>query len=185
MEATTMMRKVLALGALGAAMLTMTHAQISVNLEQGGKIYWKFLSGQYNITGALTLSGDISASDPIEFPLQDLNNDGKAIDIQLRVQDLFPTLGINRTLNLVGTVISETGGEAIIRWQAEDQPNLCIENINVSGTIINVFVTRLAGRLQARVTPIACRSNPYNANWQNVTLKFEENGGDDNNFLIV
>jgi hypothetical protein len=180
-----MMRKVLALGALCAAMMATANAQIVANLEQGGKLYWKFLSGQYSISGALTLSGSISASDPIELTLQDLNNDGLAIDIQLRIQDLFPTLGINRTLNLVGTVVSQTNNEAIIRWQAEDQPNTCIENIDVGGTIINVYVTRLAGRLQARVTPISCRANPYNANWQKVTLQFEDNGGDDNNYLIV
>ncbi|MCX7993959.1 MAG: hypothetical protein N2651_09870 [Fimbriimonadales bacterium] len=179
-----MMRKVLALGALCAAMM-MANAQISANLEQGGKLYWKFLSGQYNITGALTLSGDISASDPIELTLQDLNNDGLAIDIQLRIQDLFPTLGINRTLNLVGTVVSENSSQAIIRWEAEDQPNECIRNINVSGTVIDVYVTRLAGRLQALVRPIQCRTNPYNTAWQSVTLQFEENGGDDNNYLIV
>jgi hypothetical protein len=178
-----MMRKVLALGALCAAMMTTANAQIVVNLEQGGKLYWKFLSGQYNITGALTQSGTIDPSDPLEFALQDLNNDGLAIDLRLRVEELFPDLGINRTLNLIGTVVSETSNEAIIRWQAEDQPNECI-TVDI-GAGVQVLITRLAGRLQARVTPISCRANPYNANWQNVTLQFEENGGDENNYLIV
>ncbi len=179
-----MMRKVLTLGALCAAAMT-ANAQIVTNLQQGSKLYWKFNSGQYDITGGISQSGSISASDPIELTLQDLNNDGRAIDIQLRLQDLFPTLGINRELNLIGTVVSETPGEAIIRWEAEDQPNLCIEQINVGGVEINAYITLLAGRLQARVTPIPCQNNPYNPNWQKVTLRFEENGGDSYNSLIV
>jgi len=178
-----MIRKVLALG-LVSAITALANAQIVTNLEQGGKIFWKFNSGQYNITGALSLSGNISASDPIEFPLQDLNNDGRKLDIELRIQDLFPGLGINYTLNLIGTVVSENANEAIIRWAADVNPNLCVE-VNISGTQVQVLITRLAGALQARITPIACQNNPYDANWQKVTLQFEENGGDANNFLRV
>jgi len=178
-----MIRKVLALG-LVSAITALANAQIVTNLEQGGKIFWKFNSGQYNITGALTQSGNISASDPIEFPLQDLNNDGRKLDIELRIQDLFPGLGINYTLNLIGTVVSENANEAIIRWAADVNPNLCVE-VNISGTQVQVLITRLAGALQARITPIACQNNPYDANWQKVTLQFEENGGDANNFLRV
>jgi hypothetical protein len=178
-----MIRKVLALG-LVSAITALANAQIVTNLEQGGKLYWKFNSGQYNITGALTLNGDIDASDPIEFPLQDLNNDGRKLDIELRIQDLFPDLGINYTLNLIGTVVSETANEAIIRWAADVNPDQCIW-VSIEGTQVQVLITRLAGTLQARITPIACQNNPYDANWQEVTLQFEENGGDANNFLRV
>jgi hypothetical protein len=178
-----MIRKVLALG-LVSAITALANAQIVTNLEQGGKLYWKFNSGQYNITGALSLSGNISASDPIEFTLQDLNNDGRKLDIELRVQDLFPNLGINYTLNLIGTVVSENANEAIIRWEADVNPNQCVQ-VSIEGTQVNVLITRLAGALQARITPIACQNNPYDANWQKVTLQFEENGGDANNFLRV
>jgi len=178
-----MMRKVLTLSALCAAM-TIAHAQIVTNLEQGGKLYWKFNGGQYDITGALTLSGSIDPSDPLEFTLQDLNNDGLAIDVELRVQDLFPDLGINYTLNLIGTVVSENSNEAIIRWAADTNPNVCT-TVSLNGTEVQVLISRLAGALQARVTPIACQANPYNANWQNVTLQFEDNGGNPNNFLLV
>jgi hypothetical protein len=178
-----MVRKVLAFGLL-SALVALANAQIVTNLEQGGKIFWKFNSGQYNITGALTLNGDIDASAPIEFPLQDLNNDGRKLDIELRVQDLFPDLGINYTLNLIGTVVSQNANEAIIRWAADVNPNQCV-NVSLSGTQVQVLITRLAGALQARVTPIACQSNPYNSEWQNVTLQFEDNGGDANNFLRV
>ncbi len=178
-----MVRKVLAFG-LVSAITALANAQIVTNLEQGGKIFWKFNSGRYNITGALTLNGDIDASDPIEFPLQDLNNDGRKLDIELRVQDLFPDLGINYTLNLIGTVVSENANEAIIRWAADVNPNLCVD-VNISGTQVRVLITRLAGALQARVTPIACQSNPYNSEWQNVTLQFEDNGGNPDNFLRV
>jgi hypothetical protein len=178
-----MVRKVLAFG-LVSAITALANAQILTNLEQGGKLYWKFNSGRYDITGALTLNGNISASDPIEFPLQDLNNDGRKLDVELRMQDLFPTLGINYTLNLIGTVVSETPNEAIIRWAANVNPNLCVD-VNISGTQVQVLITELEGALQARVTPIACQSNPYNSEWQNVTLQFEDNGGDANNFLSV
>jgi len=178
-----MIRKVLAFGLVGA-LTALANAQIVTNLEQGGKLYWKFNSGRYDITGALTLSGDISASDPIEFPLQDLNNDGRKLDVELRIQDLFPDLGINYTLNLIGTVVSQNANEAIIRWAADVNPNQCV-TVSISGTTVQVLITRLAGALQARVTPIACQSNPYNSEWQNVTLQFEDNGGDANNFLRV
>jgi hypothetical protein len=178
-----MIRKVLAFG-LVSALTALANAQIVTNLEQGGKLYWKFNSGRYDITGALSLSGDISASNPLEFPLQDLNNDRRKLDIELRVQDLFPDLGINYTLNLIGTVVSETPNEAIIRWAADVNPNVCVD-VNISGTQVQVLITRLAGTLQARITPIACQTNPYNPNWQEVTLRLDDNGGDANNFLRV
>jgi hypothetical protein len=178
-----MVRKVLTFG-LVSAITALANAQIVTNLEQGGKIFWKFNSGRYNITGALTLNGDIDASDPLEFPLQDLNNDGRKLDVELRVQDLFPDLGINYTLNLIGTVVSENANEAIIRWAADVNPNQCV-TVSLNGTQVQVLITRLAGALQARITPIACQNNPYDANWQKVTLQFEENGGDANNFLRV
>jgi hypothetical protein len=178
-----MVRKVLAFG-LVSAITALANAQIVTNLEQGGKLYWKFNSGRYDITGALTLNGDIDASAPLEFPLQDLNNDGRKLDIELRIQDLFPDLGINYTLNLIGTVVSQNANEAIIRWAADVNPNQCV-NVSLSGTQVQVLITRLAGALQARVTPIQCQTNPYDANWQKVTLQFEDNGGDANNFLRV
>jgi len=178
-----MVRKVLAFGLL-SALVALANAQIVTNLEQGGKIFWKFNSGRYNITGALSLSDNISASAPLEFPLQDLNNDGRKLDIELRIQDLFPDLGINYTLNLIGTVVFENDNEAIIRWAANANPNVCV-NVNISGTQVQVLITELAGALQARVTPIQCQNNPYDADWQEVTLQFEDNGGDANNFLSV
>jgi len=178
-----MVRKVLAFG-LVSAITALANAQIVTNLEQGGKLYWKFNSGQYNITGALTQNGNISASNPLEFPLQDLNNDGRKLDIELRVQDLFPDLGINYTLNLIGTVVSQNANEAIIRWAADVNPNVCVD-VNISGTQVQVLITRLAGALQARITPIACQNNPYDANWQKVTLRLDDNDGDANNFLRV
>jgi hypothetical protein len=178
-----MIRKVLALG-LVSAITALANAQIVTNLEQGGKIFWKFNSGQYNITGALSLNGDIDASSPIEFPLQDLNNDGRKLDILLSVQQLFPDLGINYDLPLVGTVVSQNANEAIIRWAADVNPDQCIW-VSIEGTQVQVLITRLAGTLQARITPIACQNNPYNSNWQKVTLRMDDNGGNANNFLRV
>jgi hypothetical protein len=34
-----------------------------------------------------------------------------------------PTSGINYTLNLIGTVVSQNANEAIIRWAADVNPN--------------------------------------------------------------
>lgn len=178
-----MARKALVVGIV-SALAALANAQIVTNLEQGGKIYWKFNSGQYNITGALSMGGAISASDPIEFTLQDLNNNGRSLDILLSMQQLFPDLGINYDLPLVGTVVSENANEAIIRWAADVNPNQCL-TVSIDGADIQVLITRLAGVLQARITPITCQNNPYDANWQVVTLQFEDNGGDANNSLIV
>jgi len=174
-------RKVLALG-LVSAITALANAQIVTNLEQGGKLYWKFNSGQYNITGAISQSGTITASDPVELTLQDLNNDGRKLDVLLDLEELG--LDIDYVLPLIGTVVSETPNEAIIRWAADVNPNQCV-NVSISGTTVQVLITRLAGALQARVTPIQCQTNPYNSNWQKVTLQFEDNGGDANNFLRV
>jgi hypothetical protein len=81
-------------------------------------------------------------------------------------------------------VVPQNPNEAIIRWAADVNPNQCVD-VNISGTQVQVLITRLAGALQARVTPIQCQNNPYDANWQKVTLQFEDNGGDANNFLRV
>jgi len=178
-----MVRKALTFGTL-SAFIALANAQIVRNLEQGGELYWKFNSGRYEIRGALELAGDISASDPIRFPLRDLNGDGRKLDILLRVQELFPDLGINYDLPLIGRVVSESDSEAIIRWAADVNPNQCI-TVNLQGTEVQVLITRLAGALQARVTPIPCRTNPYDSSWQTVTLQFEENEGNANNFLRV
>jgi hypothetical protein len=84
-------------------------------------------------------------------------------------------------------VVSENANEAIIRWAADVNPDhrICV-TVNISGTQVQVLITRLAGALQARVTPIACQKQPLRLqNWQKVTLQFEDNGGDANNFLRV
>lgn len=176
-----MVRKVLAFGLL-SALVALANAQIVSNLEQGGKLYWKFNGGQYNITGAISQSGTITASDPVELTLQDLNNDGRKLDVLLDLEELG--LDIDYVLPLIGTVVSETPNEAIIRWAADVNPNQCV-NVSLSGTQVQVLITQLEGALQARVTPIQCQTNPYNSNWQKVTLRLDDNGGDANNFLRV
>ena len=176
-----MVRKVLAFGLL-SALVALANAQIVSNLEQGGKLYWKFNGGQYNITGAISQSGTITASDPVELTLQDLNNDGRKLDVLLDLEELG--LGIDYVLPLIGTVVSQNANEAIIRWAADVNPNLCVD-VNISGTQVQVLITQLEGALQARITPIACQNNPYDddANWQKVTLRLDDNDGDANNFL--
>jgi hypothetical protein len=177
-----MIRKVLALG-LVSAITALANAQIVTNLEQGGKLYWRFNSGRYNITGAISQSGTITASDPVELTLQDLNNDERKLDVLLDLEELG--LDIDYVLPLIGTVVSENANEAIVRWAADVNPNRCV-TVNISGAEVQVLITRVVGALQARITPIECQNNPYDdANWQKVTLQFEENGGDANNFLRV
>jgi hypothetical protein len=176
-----MIRKVLAFGLL-SALTALANAQIVTNFEQGGKLYWKFNGGQYNITGAISQSGTITASDPVELTLQDLNNDGRKLDVLLDLEELG--LDIDYVLPLIGTVVSENANEAIIRWAADVNPNQCV-TVNISGAEVQVLITHVVGALQARITPIACQNNPYDANWQKVTLRLDDNGGDANNFLRV
>jgi hypothetical protein len=176
-----MVRKVLAFG-LVSALTALANAQIVTNLEQGGKVYWKFNSGRYDITGALSQSGGVTASDPVELTLRDLNNDGRRLDVLLNLGELG--LGINYVLPLVGRVVSQNASEAIIEWYTDVTPNQCV-TVNIGGAQVQALVTRLEGKLRGRVTPIACQTNPYNPNWQKVTLRFDENGGNANNFLYV
>jgi hypothetical protein len=176
-----MVRKVLAFG-LVSALTALANAQIVTNLEQGGKIFWKFNSGRYAISGAISDAGNVTASDPVELTLRDLNNDGRKLDVLLDLEELG--LDIDYVLPLVGSVVSQDANEAIIEWYADVNPNRCV-TVNISGTQVQVLVTRLEGKLRGRVTPIACQTNPYNPNWQKVTLRFDENGGDANNFLRV
>jgi hypothetical protein len=176
-----MVRKVFAVG-LVSALTALANAQIVTNLEQGGKVYWKFNSGRYDITGALSQSGDVTASDPVELTLRDLNNDGRKLDVLLDLEELG--LDIDYVLPLVGSVVSQDANEAIIEWYANVNPNRCV-TVNIGGAQVQVLVTRLEGKLRGRVTPIACQTNPYNPNWQKVTLRFDENGGNENNFLYV
>jgi hypothetical protein len=176
-----MVRKVLAFG-LVSALTALANAQIVTNLEQGGKIFWKFNSGRYAISGAISDAGNVTASDPVELTLRDLNNDGRKLDVLLDLEELG--LDIDYVLPLVGSVVSQNANEAIIEWYANVNPNQCV-TVNISGTQVQVLVTRLEGKLRGRVTPIACQTNPYDPNWQKVTLRFDENGGNANNFLYV
>lgn len=157
-------------------------AQIVANLEQGGSVFWKFNGGQYEITGAISMSGNVDPSDPIEFLFQDLNGDGVALDVRLNAQELFPDLGINYTIDLIATVLYDDGNTARVRWFASDNPNQCL-TVNVSGTQVTALITLLEGALQGYITRLPCQANPYNPNWRKVTLRIDENGGDANNYL--
>jgi hypothetical protein len=153
-----MVRKVLAFG-LVSALTALANAQIVTNLEQGGKIFWKFNSGRYAISGAISDAGNVTASDPVELTLRDLNNDGRKLDVLLDLGELG--LDIDYVLPLVGSVVSQDANEAIIEWYANVTPNQCV-TVNIRGTEVQVLVTRLEGKLRGRVTPIACQTNPYN-----------------------
>jgi len=167
---------------MGLALLMQASAQIVSDLERGGSVFWKFNSGQYEITNGMSMSGDLTASDPLEFTFQDLNNDGIALDVRLNISELFPDIGINYSIDLIATVISDDGNTAIVRWFASDNPNQC-ETVNIGGTTVQALVTRIEGALQGIITRIPCQANPYDSDWRSVSLLINENGGDANNYL--
>jgi hypothetical protein len=167
---------------MGLALLMQASAQIVPDLERGGSVFWKFNSGQYEITGGYSASDDVTASDPLEFTFADLNNDGIALDVRLNLQDLIPNLGIDYSIDLIATVISDDGNTAIVRWFASDDPNQCV-TVNIGGTTVQALVTRIEGALQGIITRIPCQANPYDSDWRSVSLLINENGGDANNYL--
>ena len=167
---------------MGLALLMQASAQIVSDLERGGSVFWKFNSGQYEITGGYSGSGDLTASDPLEFAFQDLNNDGIALDVRLNISELFPDIGIDYSIDLIATVISDDGNTAIVRWFASDDPNRC-EMVNIGGTTVQALVTHIEGALQGIITRIPCQANPYDSDWRSVSLLINENGGDANNYL--
>jgi hypothetical protein len=167
---------------MGLALLMQASAQIVPDLERGGSVFWKFNSGQYEITGGYSASGDVTAGDPLEFTFADLNNDGIALDVRLNVQDLIPNLGINYSIDLIATVLSDDGSTAVVRWFASDDPNRC-ETVEIGGVTVQALVTHIEGALQGIITRIPCQDNPYNPDWRMVSLFINENGGDANNYL--
>ncbi len=164
-----------------ALAMSMATAQIASELERGGAISWQFLSGNYEITGAISQSGTFSASDPIAFNFQDLNNDGLALDVLLDLAQLLPDVGLNYQVPLIATVISDDGTTAIVRWSGAFDPNECI--IVDIGAQVQVLITHVEGALQGQVTRISCQPDPLGQLQQNVTLRIVPNGGDTYNML--
>jgi hypothetical protein len=158
-------------------------AQIANELARGGSISWRFLSGNYEITGAISQSGTVSASDPVVFPFQDLNNDGVALDVVLDLGQLLPDVGLNYQIPLTATVVSDGSSTAIIRWTGALSLSECIP-VNI-GAQVNVLITHVEGSLQAAVTRIACQLDPLGQLPRRVTLQMVQNGGDTHNYLRV
>jgi hypothetical protein len=156
-------------------------AQIANELARGGSISWQFLSGQYEITGAITQSGTFDESDPLAFPLQDLNNDGVALDVLLDLAQLLSDVGLNYQVPLIATVVSDDGYTAIIRWTGALSPNQCIQ-VDI-GAQVDVLVTNVEASLQAAVTRIACQPDSLGQLPRSVTLQLVPNGGDTYNYL--
>ncbi len=167
----------------GLLALSGAYAQSVVDeLERGAVLSWRFLSGNYEITGSISQSGTISASDSVLFPFTDVNNDGLALDVVLNLQQLIPDLGIDRTIPLIAQVVQDNGSTAIIRWTGTDFPNECI-TVNIEGTQAQVLITELEGRLQGLVERIACQDDPLGVTPHRIHLSLTDNGGDTNNFL--
>lgn len=159
-------------------------AQLAAVLERNGSVSWRFVSGQYEITGAVQMSGDVTGSDSLVFSFQDLDNDGVALDVRLSAADMFPGIGINYTIDLIGTVVSDSVSEAIVQWFASDDPNRC-EYVNVGGVEVQALITHLEGGLRGRITRIECQPDPLGVRQGFVTLRIEPTGGDDHNYLLV
>jgi hypothetical protein len=156
-------------------------AQIANELARGGSISWQFLSGEYEITGAISQSGTFDNSDPLAFPLQDLNNDGVALDVLLDLAELLPDVGLNYQVPLIATVVSDDGNTAIIRWTGTLSPNQCIQ-VDI-GAQVEVLVTNVEASLQAAVMRIACQPDSLGQLPRSVTLQLVPNGGDTYNYL--
>ncbi len=120
------MRNLLACGLLIVA-CSWAPAQLASVLERNGSVSWEFLGGQYSVTGQLiNMSGSVDPSgEAIVFLFQDLDNDGVALDVRLNAAELFPGLGIDYTIDLIGTVVSDSVSEAVVQWFASDNPNRC------------------------------------------------------------
>jgi hypothetical protein len=178
------MRSRKAVGILIATLISacIATAQIANELARGGSISWQFLSGQYEITGAITQSGTFDESDPLAFPLQDLNNDGVALDVLLDLAQLLPDVGLNYQVPLIATVVSDDGYTAIIRWTGALTLSDCIP-VNLGGGEVNVLVTNVEASLQAAVMRIACQPDSLGQLPRSVTLQLVPNGGDTYNYL--
>ncbi len=178
-----MNRKVASAVALFGIVVSLANAQTVVDeLERGGFISWKFLGGSYVISGGINTSGTIGPSNPVLFPLQDLNNDGLALDVLLRIQDLIPDLGVERDIYLIASVIQNNGNTAIVEWEGVDNPNECIE-VTFDDTTINVKVTELYGRLRGLVERIACAPDPLGVIPHNPHIRITMTGGNEFNTL--
>ncbi len=175
--------RTISLWAVFVLALSIATAQIADELERGGSVSWRFLSGNYEITGAISQSGTFSASDPVAFTLQDLNNDGLALDVLLDLAQLLPDVGLNYQVPLIASVISDNGTTAIVRWSGSLTLNDCI-TVDIGATV-NVLITSVQGTLQGQVTRISCQPDPLNQLQQNVTLRIVPNGGDTYNVLRV
>ena len=178
------MRTGLAISTLLAMLMSIgiATAQIANALERGGSISWQFLSGNYEITGAISLSGTLDAGDPVMFGFQDLNNDGVALDVLLDLSELLPDVGLNYQVPLIASVLSDDGTTAIVRWTGALDPNECIP-VNLSGTTVNVLITHVEGSLQGAVARIACQPDPLGLLPHYATLQVVPDGGDTYNFL--
>ncbi|MCS7066814.1 MAG: hypothetical protein NZL85_11165 [Fimbriimonadales bacterium] len=168
------------------ASVSIATAQIASELARGGRISWRFLSGNYEITGAITQSGNVTASDPVSFALQDLNNDGVALDVILNLSELLGNVGLNYQIPLIASVISDSPTTAIVRWTGSrtlGNPQDCIP-VNI-GTTVNVLITYVEGSLQGQVTRVNCLPDPLGRIPHRTTLQVVPNGGDTHNYLRV
>lgn len=160
-------------------------AQVASNLERNGSVSWEFYGGQYTITGAINMSGTVDPSgQALVFSFQDLDNDGVALDVRLDIATLFPDLGIDYTVDLIGTVISDSPNEAVVQWFASVDPNTCA-TVNIGGTEVQAKITHLEGGLRGRVVPVDCQPDPLGALDRYVNLHIQPTGGDDHNYLLA
>ncbi|CUU03310.1 MAG: hypothetical protein N2045_12680 [Fimbriimonadales bacterium] len=174
-----------ALALCGLLAFSGAYAQSVVDeLERGGFLAWRFLSGNYEVSGSLSASGTLDASAPVLFQFADINNDGLALDVVLNLEELIPDLGIQRTIPLIAQVVQDNGSTAIIRWTGTDFPNECI-TVSLEGSQVQVLITELEGRLQGFVERISCQDDPLGTMPHRVHLRITDNGGDTNNLLRV
>ncbi|MFN3689339.1 MAG: hypothetical protein ACK4UU_00260, partial [Fimbriimonadales bacterium] len=160
------MRKVILSGIVSALALTsVATAQTLVDrLIQTGKMSFRLNDSLYyiRIGDQCTLpaaGGGLGDQNPICVQLQDLNNDGIALDFQITIQQMVNTINSDATVTFFGTPV---GGNQV-RWQGSrtfDPPECAF----IGGSVNQWFqLNEVYGDFTMEITEMgSCSADPYN-----------------------
>ncbi|MCX7993097.1 MAG: hypothetical protein N2651_05465 [Fimbriimonadales bacterium] len=158
------MRKAILFGIVSAFALTsVATAQTPVQkLIQTGKMSFRLNDSPYYIRVGLqcnisAFSGGLGNQNPVCVQLQDLNNDGVALDFQLTIGQMVNTIQSNELVTFIGTPV----GTNQVRWQGQRvfNPPHCTF---IAGGVQQWFkVTRVYGDFTMQITELSsCQSDP-------------------------
>ncbi len=160
------MRKAILFGIVSALALTgVATAQTPVQkLIQTGKMSFRLNDSQYyiRIGDQCTLpaaGGGLGDQNPICVQLQDLNNDGIALDFQITINQMVNTIQSNATVTFYGTPV----GDSAVRWQGSRtfDPAECAF---IGGSVQQWFqLNEVYGDFTMQITEMnSCQADPYN-----------------------